>query len=84
MTVLTNRAGESWQITVRPKAPSPEIPTTKVCPRCCSVIPIQANRCPHGTSDMPPFRLTQRPSCELFLGAFPNFVVESIPSTMDS
>lgn len=27
-------------------------PTTKVCPRCCSTIPIAANRCPQCTSEL--------------------------------
>ena len=31
---------------------SPAAPTTKECPRCLSVIPIKATRCPHCTSDV--------------------------------
>jgi large conductance mechanosensitive channel len=34
-------------------APAAE-PTSKDCPRCCSVIPVQATRCPHCTSDLSP------------------------------
>ena len=29
-----------------------EVPTTKDCPYCCSVIPINAKKCPHCTSDL--------------------------------
>jgi large conductance mechanosensitive channel len=31
---------------------APAAPTTKECPRCFSVIPIKATRCPHCTSDV--------------------------------
>lgn len=35
------------------KAPAPPAePTTKECPKCCSVIPIKATRCPHCTSEL--------------------------------
>jgi large conductance mechanosensitive channel len=34
------------------KAPPPADPTTKECPFCFSVIPIQATRCPHCTSEL--------------------------------
>ena len=27
-------------------------PTTKVCPYCCSDIPVKATRCPHCTSEL--------------------------------
>ena len=27
--------------------------TTKECPKCCSVIPLKATRCPHCTSELP-------------------------------
>jgi large conductance mechanosensitive channel len=30
----------------------PAGPTTKICPRCFSTIPIKATRCPHCTSDL--------------------------------
>ena len=32
--------------------PEKEAPTTKKCPYCISVIPIQATRCPHCTSEL--------------------------------
>jgi len=35
------------------KAPPPADPTTKECPKCCTVIPIKASRCPHCTSELP-------------------------------
>lgn len=31
---------------------SPAEPTTKECPRCLSMIPIKATRCPHCTTDL--------------------------------
>jgi large conductance mechanosensitive channel len=34
------------------KAPPPADPTTKECPRCFSVIPIKATRCPQCTSEL--------------------------------
>jgi large conductance mechanosensitive channel len=34
------------------KAPPPADPTTKECPRCFSVIPIKATRCPNCTSEL--------------------------------
>ena len=34
------------------KAPPAADPTTKECPKCCSVIPIKAERCPHCTSEV--------------------------------
>lgn len=33
-------------------APTPAAPTTKECPRCISVIPLLATRCPQCTSDI--------------------------------
>jgi large conductance mechanosensitive channel len=33
-------------------APAPGAPTTKECPRCFSVIPIKATRCPNCTSEI--------------------------------
>jgi large conductance mechanosensitive channel len=36
----------------RKEAAAPAAPTTKECPHCCSVIPIQATRCGHCTSDL--------------------------------
>jgi large conductance mechanosensitive channel len=33
--------------------PKPSEPTTKECPRCLSVIPLKATRCPQCTSDLP-------------------------------
>ena len=33
-------------------APTPAEPTTKECPRCFTVIPIKATRCPHCTSEL--------------------------------
>ena len=30
----------------------PAAPTTKICPRCCSEIAIEATRCPHCTSEL--------------------------------
>ncbi len=35
------------------EAPRAE-PTTKECPKCYSVIPAKATRCPHCTSELPP------------------------------
>ena len=32
------------------KKDEPEVPTTKVCPYCCSKITLKATRCPHCTS----------------------------------
>jgi len=32
--------------------PAPAEPTTKLCPHCCTEIPIQASRCPHCTSNL--------------------------------
>ena len=32
--------------------PAPTEPTTKLCPHCCTEIPVQASRCPHCTSDL--------------------------------
>ena len=34
----------------REPAPAPAEPTTKVCPQCCTAVPIKAVRCPHCTS----------------------------------
>lgn len=34
------------------KEEAPKAPTTKVCPYCCSEIPIEATKCPHCTSDL--------------------------------
>ena len=34
------------------KAPPAADPTEKECPKCCSVIPIKASRCPHCTSEL--------------------------------
>ena len=34
------------------KEAAPAEPTTKECPRCCSVIAIKATRCPHCTSEL--------------------------------
>jgi large conductance mechanosensitive channel len=34
------------------KAPPAADPTAKECPKCCSVIPIKASRCPHCTSEL--------------------------------
>jgi len=34
------------------KAPPPAEPTTKECPHCFTVIPIQATRCPNCTSEL--------------------------------
>ncbi len=31
---------------------SPPAPTVKICPFCCSKIPVEAVRCPHCTSDL--------------------------------
>jgi large conductance mechanosensitive channel len=37
----------------RKEEPAPPPPvSTKECPRCCSVIPLKATRCPHCTSDI--------------------------------
>jgi large conductance mechanosensitive channel len=36
----------------RKEAAAPAAPTTKECPHCCSVIPLQATRCGHCTSDL--------------------------------
>lgn len=41
------------RLTAFTKKPEPEeAPTTKECPHCCSVIPIQATRCPNCTSEL--------------------------------
>jgi large conductance mechanosensitive channel len=40
------------QINRLKKAPPPAEPTTKNCPKCCTSIPIKANRCPNCTSDL--------------------------------
>ncbi len=32
--------------------PAPTEPTTKLCPHCCTEIPIKASRCPHCTSNL--------------------------------
>jgi large conductance mechanosensitive channel len=34
------------------RAPPPAEPTTAECPKCCSVIPRKATRCPHCTSEL--------------------------------
>ena len=34
--------------------PAPAAPTTRECPKCCSVIPLKAVRCPHCTADIGP------------------------------
>ncbi len=34
------------------EAPAPSEPTSKECPRCLSVIPLKATRCPQCTSDL--------------------------------
>ena len=36
----------------RTKDETPEVPTTKECPLCCSTIPINAKKCPHCTGDI--------------------------------
>jgi large conductance mechanosensitive channel len=38
----------------RKKETTPEPVTTKSCPRCLSVIPVGATRCPHCTSELAP------------------------------
>lgn len=36
----------------RMQRPKPAAPTTKDCPYCLSIIPLQATRCPHCTSEL--------------------------------
>lgn len=38
------------------KPPEVKAPTTKECPYCCSVIPLNATRCPQCTSELQPAR----------------------------
>jgi large conductance mechanosensitive channel len=40
------------RLTPKPKPAAPAAPTTKDCPYCFSIIPIQASRCPHCTSEI--------------------------------
>jgi large conductance mechanosensitive channel len=35
------------------KAPEPSAPTSKECPKCYSIIPIKATKCPNCTADLP-------------------------------
>lgn len=39
---------------LRQKPEEPEAPTTKICPYCCSEIPIAATKCAHCASELPP------------------------------
>jgi len=39
------------RLTAKPAGPSAD-PTTKECPRCCSMISIKATKCAHCTSDL--------------------------------
>lgn len=39
------------RIMTQPEA-APAAPTTKECPRCCSVIPIKATKCAHCTTEL--------------------------------
>ncbi len=43
---------EMNRIKRRTEAPA-AAPTTKECPKCCSVIPLKATRCPHCTAELP-------------------------------
>lgn len=45
---MMNRLAELGKKHEPPK--EPPVPTTKICPFCCSEIPIAASRCPHCTS----------------------------------
>jgi large conductance mechanosensitive channel len=36
----------------RMQRPKPAAPTTRDCPYCLSIIPLQATRCPHCTSEL--------------------------------
>ena len=36
----------------RMQRPKPAAPTTRACPYCLSIIPLQATRCPHCTSEL--------------------------------
>ncbi len=38
---------------IHEKVEEPAPATTKVCPFCCTEIPIDAVKCPHCTSDLP-------------------------------
>jgi large conductance mechanosensitive channel len=35
------------------KSPEPSAPVSKECPKCCSIIPIKATKCPNCTADLP-------------------------------
>ncbi len=39
-------------MSVGKKPEEPAAPATKVCPYCCSEIPVEASRCPHCTSQL--------------------------------
>lgn len=39
------------RLVAKPAAPA-AVPTTKECPRCCSIISIKATKCAHCTSDL--------------------------------
>ena len=38
---------------LKKKTETTAVPTTKECPKCYSVIPVKATRCPHCTSELP-------------------------------
>ncbi len=37
---------------LKKKSEVPAAPATRECPKCCSVIPLKATRCPHCTSEL--------------------------------
>ncbi len=37
---------------LKKKSEAPAAPATRECPKCCSVIPLKATRCPHCTSEL--------------------------------
>jgi large conductance mechanosensitive channel len=41
-----------WLMRLRPATPAAAAPKTRECPRCISVIPERASRCPHCTSEL--------------------------------
>ncbi len=38
---------------IKKKLEAPQAAATRECPKCCSIIPLKATRCPHCTSELP-------------------------------
>jgi large conductance mechanosensitive channel len=51
--VIVKLLGAVMKAATATPPPAPSAPTTKECPMCLSIIPINARKCAHCTSDLP-------------------------------